>query len=155
MYRICIYIYIYIYICIYVYVYTHTHTHTHIHIHREVVSQVVLVLKNPPANAGDLIPGLGGPWKRKCQPTPVFLAGESPGERSLLRCIGPQRVSLHTHVRNTSSRKSRKQKVLRERSGPAFTDGETEASTERSAYHLEQALVSVSWSCQDNIPWVA
>ena len=41
------------------YIYTHTHTYIHIHIHREAVSQVVLVLKNPPANAGDLIPGLG------------------------------------------------------------------------------------------------
>ena len=40
------------------------------------------VAKNPPANAGDtsLIPGLGKfPWRRKWQPTPVFLPGESHG----------------------------------------------------------------------------
>ena len=37
-------------------------------------------------NAGDLgpIPGLGRfPWRRKWQPTPVFLPGESQGQRSL------------------------------------------------------------------------
>ena len=42
-------------------------------------SQVVLVVKNLPANAGDIrdagsIPRL----RRKWQPTPVFLPGESP-----------------------------------------------------------------------------
>ena len=40
------------------------------------------------ANAGDvdLIPGLGTsiPWRRKWQPTPVFLPGESHGQRSLV-----------------------------------------------------------------------
>ena len=39
--------------------------------------------------AGDLhsIPGLGRPpWKRKWQPTPVFLPGESHGQRSLAGC---------------------------------------------------------------------
>ena len=37
-------------------------------------------------NAGDTdsIPGLGRfPWRRKWQPTPVFLSGESNGQRSL------------------------------------------------------------------------
>ena len=42
------------------------------------------MVKNPPANAGDaghvgLIPGSG---RRKCQPTPVFLPGESHGQRN-------------------------------------------------------------------------
>ena len=54
------------------------------------VSQVVLVVKNLPANAGDIrdavsIPGLGRlPWRRTQQPTPVFLPGESHGQRSLV-----------------------------------------------------------------------
>ena len=42
--------------------------------------------KNQPANAGDVgsIPGLGRfPWKRKWLPTPIFLPGESHGQRSL------------------------------------------------------------------------
>ena len=49
--------------------------------------QVVLVVKNPPANTGDIrdigsIPGSGRfPWRRKC--SPVFLPGESHGQRSL------------------------------------------------------------------------
>ena len=49
----------------------------------EGTSQMVLVVKNPPANAGDIrnaIP-VSGRWKQ--QPTPVFLPGESNGQRSL------------------------------------------------------------------------
>ena len=52
-------------------------------------SQVVLVVKNLPANAGDirdmgLILGSGRfPWRRAWQPTPVFLPRESYGQRSL------------------------------------------------------------------------
>ena len=48
------------------------------------------VVKNPPANAGGagdpgLIPGSGRvPWRRKWQPTAVFLPGESHGPRSLM-----------------------------------------------------------------------
>ena len=45
--------------------------------------------KEPPGNAGvardtGLIPGSGRlPWRRKWQPSPVFLPGESHGQRSL------------------------------------------------------------------------
>ena len=42
--------------------------------------------KESACNAGDLglTPGLGRfPWRRKWQPTPVFLPGESHGQRSL------------------------------------------------------------------------
>ena len=41
-------------------------------------------------NAGDpgSIPGLGRPWRRKWQPTPVLLPGKSHGQRSLVGC-GP------------------------------------------------------------------
>ena len=50
----------------------------------EGASQVALVVKNPPASAGevrdlDLIP-----WRRAWQPTPVSLPGESHGQRSLV-----------------------------------------------------------------------
>ena len=53
-------------------------------------SQVVLVVKNSPVNAGyirdvGLIPGLGrSPWRRAQQPTSVFLNGEFHGQRSLV-----------------------------------------------------------------------
>ena len=53
-------------------------------------SQVALVVKNPPANAGvrrdtGSIPGLGRfPWRGAWQPTPVFLPGKSHGQRSLV-----------------------------------------------------------------------
>jgi len=50
---------------------------------------VALVIKNPIANEGDmrdpgLMPGSGRSWKREGQPTPVFLPGESHGQRSLV-----------------------------------------------------------------------
>ena len=52
--------------------------------------QVVLAVKNPSANAGD-IRAVGSitwlrrfPWSRKWQPTPVFLPGETHGQRSLV-----------------------------------------------------------------------
>ena len=53
------------------------------------LSQVALEVKNLPAHARDAgdtgsIPGLEDPpWRRKWQPTPVFLPGKSHGERSL------------------------------------------------------------------------
>ena len=46
------------------------------------------MVKNPSANARDAgsIPGSGrSPWRRKWQPTPVFLSGKSHGQRSLVR----------------------------------------------------------------------
>ena len=51
-------------------------------------SQVTLEVKNPPANAGDIRHWFHPrvwkiPWRRACQPTPVFLAGESHGQKSL------------------------------------------------------------------------
>ena len=52
-------------------------------------SQVALVVKNSPANAGDIrdadsIPWVGKrPWRRAWQPTPVFPPGEAHGQRSL------------------------------------------------------------------------
>ena len=55
-------------------------------------SQVALVAKNPPANAGDLSDAGSDlsdpwfrkiPWRTKWQPTPGSLPGESHGQRSL------------------------------------------------------------------------
>ena len=51
-------------------------------------SQLVLVIKNLPANAGDIrdmgsIPSWESPCRRKWHPTPVFLPGESHGQRSM------------------------------------------------------------------------
>jgi len=51
-------------------------------------SQMVLVIKNLPANVGDrkdrFDPWVGKiPQRRAQQPTPVFLPGESHGQRSL------------------------------------------------------------------------
>ena len=44
------------------------------------------VVKNPPANVGDAFdPWVRKtPWRRKWQPTPVFLSGKFHGQRSLV-----------------------------------------------------------------------
>ena len=52
-------------------------------------SHVALVVKNPPVNAGDVrcvasIPGLGRSPEGSRQLTPVFLPGESHGQRNLV-----------------------------------------------------------------------
>ena len=50
-------------------------------------------IKNPPANAGNagFDPWVGKiPWRRAWQPTPVFLPGQSHGQRSLAGYDGPQ-----------------------------------------------------------------
>ena len=52
------------------------------------------MIKNPPASAGDAgsIPGLGTfpGGGRAWQPTPVFLPGESHGQRSLVGSVHEQ-----------------------------------------------------------------
>src|SRR5574342_658772 len=50
-------------------------------------SQVTLVVKKPPVNAGNSgsIRVRKIPWRRKWQSTPVFLPGKSYGQRSLAR----------------------------------------------------------------------
>ena len=72
------------------------------------------VVNNPPANTGDvrdaLIPDLERPpWRRKWQPTPVFLFGKFHGQRSL-GGLSPwgykesdmtEQISIHTQVANT------------------------------------------------------
>ena len=67
------------------------------------------MVKNPPADAGDvdLIPGLGRfPWRRKWQPTLVFLTGKSHGQRSLVgyslwghKRVGHDLVTKQQHQR--------------------------------------------------------
>ena len=54
-----------------------------------VASQMALMVKNPPASTGDvrdtgLIPGSGRSLEKSQAPTPVFLPGESHGQRSLV-----------------------------------------------------------------------
>ena len=90
-------IYLYVLICVYPFLSIWT-------------SQVVLVVKNPPANARDIKKFGLSPWvqkipeRRKWLPTPVFLPGKFPGQRnSRLKSIGPQRgghewETDHTHT---------------------------------------------------------
>ena len=78
-------------------------------------SQLVRVVKNPPAKAGgrrDTDPWVRKiPWRRAWQPTPVFLPGESHGQRGTWRATvhGPQRVKhdgnglAHTHIHTNHS----------------------------------------------------
>ena len=62
---------------------------------------MVLVVKNPPANVGDMRPEFGPwvgkfPWRRKCRPTPVFVLEESHGQRSLAGSGPGGRTELDT-----------------------------------------------------------
>ena len=67
-----------------------------------------LVVKNPPANAGNagLIPeGERFPWRRKRQHTLILLPGKSHGQRSLVgyslwgcKRVGRDLAIKHTHV---------------------------------------------------------
>ena len=60
------------------------------------------VVKNPPANAGDvgLIPRLGRfPWRGKWQPTPMLLPGKLHGQRSLVSYSPLGRKELDTTKR--------------------------------------------------------
>ena len=65
------------------------------------------VENNPPANAGDAssIPRSGKPpQRRKWQPTPVFLPGESHGQRSLAgysaQDCKESNTTEHAHIHN-------------------------------------------------------
>ena len=66
----------------------HASTHTHIH--------TLTAQQYSPAMQEMQVSSLGRkiPWRRKWQPTPVFLPGKSHGQRSLAGCSpwGPQRV---------------------------------------------------------------
>ena len=90
------YVYKYIYICIHVCTYVYT-------------SQVALVVQNLPANTRDgtemgLIPeSERSPGGRAQQPTPVFLLGESHGQRSLAGCSPWSHKELDTNERQTLS----------------------------------------------------
>ena len=55
---------------------------------RNSEGQMALVVKNPPANAGELRNVFDPwvekmPWRRTWQPTPAFLPGEPHGQRRL------------------------------------------------------------------------
>ena len=58
------------------------------------------VVKNPPANARRhrFDPWVGKiPWRREWQPTPVFLPGESYGQRSLVSSPKDSGITEYTH----------------------------------------------------------
>ena len=63
-------------------------------------SQGALMVKNPPANAGDMRCGFNPwvrkiPWRRQWQPTPIFLPGEFHGRgiwRATVHGLGAKRV---------------------------------------------------------------
>ena len=65
------------------------------------------MVKNPPANAGDVRHGFDPwvrkiPWRRKWNPTPVFLLEESHGKRSLVDCYstwGHKKSDCLSHIK--------------------------------------------------------
>ena len=59
----------------------------------QVAKVLVLVIKNPPVNAGDIkrlgfSPWLGKiPWRRRWHPTPGFVPGKFHGQRAWLAIV--------------------------------------------------------------------
>ena len=72
------------------------------------------MIKNPPTMQERQVRSLGreDPWKRNWHPTPVFLLGESPGQRSLEGCIqsmgsrSQTQLSAHTEIKRSPWRSS-------------------------------------------------
>ena len=87
--------------------------------------------KNSPADEGDAgdlgpIPGSGRfPWGREWQPTPVFLPGESHGQRSLVGCSPWGRKELDTTEATESpwTARTSKQSILKEISPGCSLEG--------------------------------
>ena len=78
---------------------------------KQGASQVALVVKNPPANAGPerlgFDPWVGEiPWRRAWQPTPAFLPRDSPWteEPGGLQAVGSQRVGHDWVTKHSGSR---------------------------------------------------
>ena len=99
-------------------------------------SQEALVVKNPPANAGDITDGFGSwvrkiSWRRAWQPTPVFLPGGSHGQRSLVGLQSMRveldtaaRVQAHSTIAERTQQSDRKRRVRSYRD-PVFLLQET------------------------------
>ena len=116
-------------------------------IYRYEASPMAQWVKNPPAmqEMGDvgLIPGLGRSslWSRKWQPTPVFLPGESDGQRSLWAIVHSatkswtclERLSMNTNL----------QKCLRRNLGWAIFDNLCLSQKKRHWWWVPRGLV---WS---------
>ena len=71
-------------------------------------SKVMLIVKNLPANAEDIRdrfnPWVGKiPWRRIWQPPPVFLPGESHGQRSLAGCTVHRVAKSETQLKQFST----------------------------------------------------
>ena len=73
-------------------------------------SQVALVVENPPADAGDMRCGFDPwvrkiSWRRSWKPTPVFLPGESHGQRSLVdyNSWGRKESDMAEHAENQTT----------------------------------------------------
>ena len=71
------------------------------------------MVNNPPANARERVPFLGQEicWRRKWQPTPVYLPEKSHGERSLAgyspwdhKRVGHNLVTEHDSYKHEESR---------------------------------------------------
>ena len=91
------------------------------------------MVKNPPANAGDsdlISESRRLPRRRAWQPTPVFLPGKFPGQRSLvsrLQSMGLQELDTSEQlkkIRDTKGTFHEKMGLIKHRNGLDLTEAE-------------------------------
>ena len=93
------------YICTYIHIYVCVYVYVHLRHHPLLEGRHTPSVKNLPAVQETQVQSLGweDPWRREWQPTPIFLPGESLGQRSLvgyIQYIGSQRGG-HDWATNT------------------------------------------------------
>ena len=105
-------------------------------------SQVLLVVKNPPANAGDIRDGglSPGSGRRAWWPTPIFLPEESNGQRNLAGYSpwGSQRVYQWWYAADYNDK---------EGDVPGFSEGSTWSETSTSNITVSIWNKRITWLC--------
>ena len=84
------------------------------------------MVKHPPANAGHAGDTGSVPWRRKWQPTPVFLPGESHGQRSLVG-YSPSGPKGQTHEQTRVPILTMEQMEMKIRYSAKFRENELES----------------------------
>ena len=114
------------------------------------------VIKNLPASAGDTGSGPGTiPWRRKWQPTPVFLPGKSRGQRGLEGYSPWGHKELDTIEQLNWTELKQQKRPPRWHSGKEFCNARDETQVQSLGWEdpLEKEMVTHSSILAWRIPW--